>query len=236
MHTAINVPWCIGKVRTALVRVRGGQNHAMSFTDPAAAWNARYAGPGFLFGAEPNVWLRQQASHWPHGQRVLCVADGEGRNSVWLAAQGHRVAAFDIAEAGVAKARALAAQQGVQVDYAVAGVDEATWPLAACDRVVAIFVQFADPAMRLRMLARMAAALQPGGELLLLGYGPRQLEYKTGGPGVLANLYTPQLLRAEVEPLGLEVGTVVEWDEALAEGPGHHGMSHLVALQARRGA
>lgn len=206
----------------------------MSFPNPSAAWNERYAAPGFLFGTEPNVWLQAQASAWPRGQKVLCVADGEGRNSVWLAAQGHQVQAFDIAEKGVAKAQALAAQRGVALNCSVAGVDDFAWPLAAFDRVVAIFVQFADPAMRQRMLAHMAAALKPGGELLLLGYGPRQLEYKTGGPGVLANLYTPEGLREETVALDLQVQGLRDWDDTLAEGPGHHGLSHLVALQARR--
>ena len=75
------------------------------FADPAATWNRRFADSGFLFGSEPNAWLREHASLWSPGDRVLCVADGEGRNSVWLAAQGLSVDAFDIAEVGVVKAR-----------------------------------------------------------------------------------------------------------------------------------
>ena len=126
---------------------------------------------------------------------MLCVADGEGRNSVWLARQGFVVQAFDIAELGVTKARALAAEAGVVVDYQVADCDQYPWAEASHDAVVAIFVQFADPALRQRLFAHMVRALKPGGLLVLQGYTPRQLDHKTGGPGQLAHLYTPELVR-----------------------------------------
>jgi len=114
------------------------------FPDAASTWNRRFQAPGFLFGTEPNVWLRAQAHRWKPGQRVLCAADGEGRNSVWLACQGLQVDAFDIAEAGVAKARGLAADAGVTVDFAVCDGDAVVWPEAVYDGVAAVFVQFAD--------------------------------------------------------------------------------------------
>ncbi|GMV47839.1 MAG: hypothetical protein AMXMBFR66_32370 [Pseudomonadota bacterium] len=122
-----------------------------SFDDPAGTWNRRFASAGFLFGTAPNRWLARHAcstAGWRAGQRVLSVADGEGRNSVWLAEQGLAVDAFDLAEAGVAKARRLAAGRGVRVNYAVADVDRLVWPPALYDGVAAIFVQFADPTMR----------------------------------------------------------------------------------------
>ena len=119
-----------------------------AFADPAGTWNRRFAEAGFLFGTEPNGWLREHAGVWQPGQRVLCVADGEGRNSVWLAGRGLVVDAFDIAELGVAKARRLAAEQGVSVNFSVADCDAFAWPEAAYDGVAAIFVQFADPALR----------------------------------------------------------------------------------------
>ena len=79
--------------------------------DAADTWSRRYAGEAFLFGTDPNAWLREHASAIAAGGRVLCVADGEGRNSVWLARQGFRVEAFDIAGTAVAKARGLAARE-----------------------------------------------------------------------------------------------------------------------------
>ena len=96
-------------------------------------WNQRYAGDELLFGEAPNDYLRAQAPRLPRHGRALCVADGEGRNSVWLARQGLQVQAFDISPVGVAKARALAARAGVQVDYEVADCDSWAWPEATFD-------------------------------------------------------------------------------------------------------
>jgi SAM-dependent methyltransferase len=202
------------------------------FSAPAQTWNQRFSAPGFLFGSAPNGWLREHASVWSPGEQVLCVADGEGRNSVWLAEQGLVVEAFDIAETGVAKARDLAAQRGVTVNFAVADCDEYAWPEAGCDGVAAIFVQFADPALRERLFARMVRALRPGGHLVLQGYTPRQLEYKTGGPPLASHLYTEAMLREAFAELDILV--LREYEEDLAEGSGHHGRSALIGLVARR--
>lgn len=203
-----------------------------AFPDAADAWNRRYAGEDYLFGREPNEYLRAKADLIAPGGRVLCVADGEGRNSVWLARQGHQVQAFDVSEVAVAKARRLAAEAGVQVDYRRAGCDDDVWPAATYDAVVAIFIQFADPAMRARQFAGMRRCLKPGGVLVLQGYGPRQLEFKTGGPGILSHLYTPELLRAAFT--GMEILDLVEVEAVLNEGTGHAGLSALVGLVARQ--
>ena len=207
---------------------------APGFADPAGTWNRRFEAPGYLFGTEPNAWLREHAGVWRPGHRVLCVADGEGRNSVWLAQQGLRVDAFDIAEVGVAKARQLAAERGVQVDFSVAGCDDYAWQAGAWDGVAAIFIQFADPALRARLFARMAAALKPGGTLVLQGYTPRQLEYRTGGPGVLSHLYTAEMLREAFA--ALEMVELREYEAEVDEGPGHRGMSALIGMVARKPA
>ena len=140
---------------------------ATPFTNPAATWNQRYAAENHLFGQEPNDYLRAQAHHLAPGGRVLCVADGDGRNSVWLARQGLQVDAFDISDVGVAKARQLAANAQVAVNYSVADCDQWPWPTATYDAVAAIFVQFADPAMRERLFANMVAELKSVGVLVL---------------------------------------------------------------------
>ena len=202
------------------------------FPDAASTWNRRFQAPGFLFGTEPNVWLRAQAHRWKPGQRVLCAADGEGRNSVWLARQGLRVDAFDIAEAGVAKARGLAADAGVTVNFAVCDGDAVVWPEAVYDGVAAIFVQFADPALRTRLFQRMVASLKPGGVLILQGYTPRQLDYRTGGPPILSHLYTADLLRTAFA--GLSIVTLDDYEADVQEGTGHSGRSALIGLVARR--
>ena len=229
-----------GTRRLALSQARHRRAEALSslvmtntrFPDAAAMWNQRYQGEELLFGEAPNEYLRDQQARLPRGGRALCVADGEGRNSVWLAEQGLRVDAFDIAEAGVAKARRLAQRRGVSVDFAVADGDALAWPEAVYDVVVAIFIQFADPAMRGRLFAHMARALRPGGLLVLQGYTPRQLQYRTGGPPNVEHLYTEELLRDAFS--ALQIVDLRAYDAELSEGKQHTGMSALIGMVARR--
>jgi SAM-dependent methyltransferase len=202
------------------------------FADPAGTWNKRFAGDDYLFGTDPNEWLRQHAAVWQPGDRVLCVADGEGRNSVWLAGRGLAVDAFDIAELGVAKARRLAAAQGVSVTFAVADCDAFPWLHAAYDGVAAIFVQFADPAMRDRLFRNIIRSLKPGGTLVLQGYTPKQLEYGTGGPPHASHLYTEAMLRTAFAEL--QIIELREYEAEMAEGSRHAGRSALIGLVARR--
>jgi len=196
-----------------------------------ARWNLRFAEPDYIFGTAPNRFLASKADLLRRGQSALCVADGEGRNSVWLAEQGLEVHAFDFSPPAVEKAKRLAATRGVQVRHEVAGVDDWSWPQAAYDVVAAIFVQFAGPEMRARMFARMAQALKPGGLLLLEGYTPKQLEYRTGGPSQVENLYTEALLRDAFRDL--EILELREYEAELEEGWRHAGRSALIDLVAR---
>ena len=201
------------------------------FSNPAGTWNQRFQAPGFLFGTQPNTWLRDHASHWQPGQRVLCVADGEGRNSVWLARRGVQTDAFDISEVGVAKARVLARDTGVSVNFQISDCDAYPWPVAAYDGVAAIFVQFADPALRARLFANIVRCLRPGGTLVLQGYTPRQLDYKTGGPSIASHLYTEGMLRDAFA--SLEILELLEYEADLSEGTGHSGRSALIGMVAR---
>jgi 2-polyprenyl-3-methyl-5-hydroxy-6-metoxy-1,4-benzoquinol methylase len=204
----------------------------MAFTDAADTWNRRFEGEEFLFGIEPNEWLREHVGTLPRGGRILCVADGEGRNSVWLARLGFTVDAFDIAGVGVAKARRLAAQHGVSVNFSVAEADAYAWPTARFDGVAAIFIQFADPAQRERLFARIMASLKPAGILILQGYTPKQLDYGTGGPPFASHLYTQEMLRSAFETF--EILALREYEADVAEGSGHRGRSALIGLVARR--
>jgi SAM-dependent methyltransferase len=198
----------------------------------AASWNQRFEAEGFLFGTEPNHWLRQHAVCWPAGSRVLCVADGEGRNSVWLARQGLTVDAFDVSERALAKSATLAAEAGVTVSRALSDCDQWPWTADTYDVVAGIFIQFADPEMRQRQFAGMVRTLKRGGLLVLQGYGPKQLEYKTGGPGQLAHLYTEELLRVAFGEL--QILELKDYEAELSEGARHTGMSHLLGLVARK--
>jgi SAM-dependent methyltransferase len=203
-----------------------------AFADAAGTWDRRFSEAGYLFGTEPNAWLREHAGVWHAGQRVLCVADGEGRNSVFLADRGLIVDAFDLSEVGVRKARDFARITGVKVNFAVADVATLRWPESLYDGVAAIFIQFADPELRARIFHGMVRCLKPGGILVLQGYTPKQLDYRTGGPGIASHLYTPQLLRESFA--GMEILELREYEADLSEGTGHRGHSALVGLVARR--
>lgn len=194
-------------------------------------WNDRYADPDYLFGRAPAAFLTAQAAHIPPGSHVLCVADGEGRNSVHLARLGHRVTAFDLSPNAVAKARALAAEAGVSVNAHVCGLGDWDWSQPV-DALVAIFIQFLPPAARTAVFADFARAIRPGGLILLHGYAPRQVGYGTGGPGAVENMYTETLL--EQAFAGWEVIKSADYDAVIEEGTGHSGLSGLVDFIARK--
>jgi cyclopropane fatty-acyl-phospholipid synthase-like methyltransferase len=205
-----------------------------SFKQAVQTWDERFAGPDFLFGTEPNAYLVQQRSLLVAGRTALAVADGEGRNSIWLARQGLHVDAFDISPVGVAKAATLAREHNVTVNLRVAGCDDWNWRPAAYDVVAAIFVQFAEPEMRRRMFAGMVDTLKPGAYLIVQGYTPRQLEYKTGGPGLLDHLYTASMMRDAFA--SLDIIELREYETELAEGAQHVGRSALLGMVARKPA
>jgi SAM-dependent methyltransferase len=194
-------------------------------------WNARFGAAEYIFGTAPNAFLASQKSRLKRGQRALCIADGEGRNSVWLAEQGLEVVAFDFSPVAVEKARRLAKRRGVEVRYEVASVREWRWPESDFDVVVAIFVQFADPATRRFMFEHMIGALRPGGLVLGEGYTPAQLKYATGGPKEVDQLYTEDMLR---EALGaLEILELRAYEAELNEGTRHTGTALLVTQASR---
>lgn len=207
----------------------------MSF-DHEAFWSARYrdAGDDYLFGTAPNKFLAAQAAYFGEGMSVLSVADGEGRNSVWLAEQGCSVTATEISPVALEKAAKLARGRHVVVDFVQADIFDWTWPNEAFDAVVGIFIQFAGPAERPRQLAGMKQAVKPGGLLFLQGYTPKQLEYRTGGPSAVENLYTEVLLRETFADW--EIVLLHEHEDLMEEGSAHAGRSALIDLVARKPA
>ena len=195
-------------------------------------WQQRFAAPGYLFGTAPNAFLKSQADRLQKGQRALAVADGEGRNGVFMAEQGLDVLSVDFSPQAQAKARKLAAERGVTLQLEQADVVNWRWPAAAFDVVAAIFIQFATPPEREAIFAGIKRTLKPGGLLLMEGYGPKQLEYKTGGPPHLDRLYTREMLElAFGDFVSL---AIVEHDSIIHEGSGHGGLSALIDLVARK--
>lgn len=198
----------------------------------ATFWDDRYDDDDYVFGTQPNAFLRNNLACLPHGGHVLAVADGEGRNGVYLAQQGFAVTAIDISAKGLAKAARLAQQRGVSLDLQQVDIARYEWPENAFDAVVAIFIQFAAPDLREEIFTGIARCLKPGGVLLLQGYRPEQLEYGTGGPPNAENMYTEAMLRKAFKDWHID--KLESHDSEIHEGSGHGGMSALIDLVARR--
>lgn len=195
-------------------------------------WDERYAQQGYLFGERPNAFLARQRHRLQSRVRALSVADGEGRNGVWLAEQGLEVVSIDGSPVAQDKARRLAERCGVEITCELADLTTWSWPDQAFDVVAGIFIQFASPDLRSRIFKGMQQALRPGGLLLLEGYRPEQLAYGTGGPTTLENLYTERMLRDAFADM--QILELTSYDALLSEGSGHAAMSALIDLVARR--
>lgn len=195
-------------------------------------WDARYATDDYIFGTAPNRFLESQIAYIKPGMQTLSIADGEGRNGVWLAEQGARVHAVDVSPVALEKARKLAAVRGVALDFEQVDILGWNWPEAAYDLVAAIFIQFAPLPERDHVIAGIRRCLKPGGLLILQGYTPKQIEFGTGGPPSAANMYTADLLRDWFGDW--DILHLAEHESVIREGSHHHGMSALIDLVARK--
>lgn len=202
----------------------------MSFANPKGTWDERFARPGYLFGTAPNAFLAREAWRIRPRGRVLCVADGEGRNSVHLAALGHDVTAFDLSAVALAKARALARERGVDVRYSQGDLCARPWH-GTFDAVVVVFIQFLTPEEREPAFAAMQEAVVPGGLMLVEGYRPEQVAYATGGPGRREHMYTREWVEATFAGWSIEL--LASYDAVLCEGTGHAGVSAVLDVVAR---
>lgn len=205
----------------------------MSFADATQFWNERFDNDEFIFGKEPNEYLVEQVSAYlKPNSSVLCIADGEGRNGVWLAKQGMRVSGFDVSDVALAKANQFAKDNQVSIQYSLCDTDGFDWQINAYDAIIAIFIQFADPEMRARIFKQVHQALKPGGIFIIQGYTPKQLEYKTGGPSLLEHLYTEEMIRQLSQ--GFEILDLRCYEKELSEGARHTGMSALLGMVAKK--
>jgi 2-polyprenyl-3-methyl-5-hydroxy-6-metoxy-1,4-benzoquinol methylase len=205
----------------------------MGFSDATQFWNERFDKEEFIFGKAPNEYLVEQSNRYLEpGNSILCIADGEGRNGVWLAKQGMRVTAFDVSDIALAKAKKFAADNQVSIQHSLCDTDGFDWQSNSYDAVIGIFIQFADPAMRSRIFHQAHQALKPGGIFILQGYTPKQLEYKTGGPSLIDHLYTEEIIHDLAK--GFEILDLRSYEKDLSEGVRHAGMSALLGLTARK--
>lgn len=193
-------------------------------------WDARYQGDNFVYGLEPNDFLRSQIEHMPKG-RVLCLAEGEGRNGVFLAEHGFTVTAVDLSPVGLEKAHRLAQTRGVDIATVVADLAEFRVEPAAWDGIVSIFAHM-PPDARRHLHGEVVRGLRPGGVFVLEAYRPEQLEFGTGGPPSAEMMMTLDELRVELAGLDFEFAQETVRD--VHEGPLHHGRGAVVQLRARK--
>jgi SAM-dependent methyltransferase len=190
------------------------------------AWDERYAGADYAYGTVPNDFLTSQAARLPRG-RALCLGEGEGRNAVFLAAQGYEVVAVDASTTGMAKARRLAEERGVEIETRTA--DLAVFPIlpGQWDLIVSIFCHLPPP-LRRNVHRAVVAGLRPGGAFLLEAYTPRQLEFRTGGPPTQELMMNLAGLRDELRGLHFMHG--VETEREVVEGRLHTGRGAVVQV------
>jgi SAM-dependent methyltransferase len=193
-------------------------------------WDERYGTPEYVYGTEPNEFLASVASRIPLG-RVLSLADGEGRNGVFLATLGHRVTSVDASPVGLAKAGRLAAARGVTLTTIVADLAEYAIAPGGWEGIVSIFCHLPPP-LRRRVHEQVVRGLAPGGMYVLEAYSVRQLQFGTGGPQNAELLLTLDAVRGELA--GLEFLHAVEIEREVHEGTFHNGPSAVIQVLARK--
>ena len=196
-------------------------------------WEDRFSTPEYVFGEDPARFLTEHQNLLHAGDTALCVADGEGRNSVFLAKLGLKVAALEYAPSAIKKARNLAERADVTVDFREADVLHYDWS-EQYDLVIGIFIQFVGPKERDQLFAGMKHSVRPGGLVLLHGYTPEQIAYGTGGPPHAENMYTTAQLAEDFDGWSILENRAYERD--VQEGRGHSGHSALIDFVARKPA
>ena len=145
-------------------------------------WDQRYSEEGFAYGEAANDFLKLHCSHIPAGGHVLCLAEGEGRNAVFLAQQGYQVTAVDQSAVGLKKAQDLANKHGVTIKTVVANLAEFDLGNACWDGIVSISAHVPAP-LRKQLHQQSVLALKDGGVFILEAYTLKHLELAgAGGP------------------------------------------------------
>lgn len=191
-------------------------------------WDERFSEPGFAYGTEPNGFLVSVVASIPPG-RILCLAEGEGRNAVYLAALGYDVTAVDNSSIGLEKTESLARERGVTVatinaDLAGFDIEPGAW-----QGIVSIYCHL-PPVVRAALHERCLRGLAPGGVFVLEGFTPRQLELGTGGPRSRELLMQLEIIRQELPGLRYEIAREVERE--VIEGRYHTGNAAVVQILA----
>ena len=194
-------------------------------------WDERYQRDTLTYGAEPNDFLIEQVGLLQAGS-CLCLAEGQGRNAVWLAGQGFAVTAVDQSRVGMERAQDLAAERGVTLATEVADLAHYDLGSESWDNIISIFGHLPS-GLRRHVHRRVVEALRPGGIFLLEAYTPQQLETSgTGGPPDQDMLPTVEILITELA--GLEILLAHEILRQVNEGEHHKGEGAVVQFVARK--
>ncbi|MBC8277510.1 MAG: class I SAM-dependent methyltransferase [FCB group bacterium] len=191
-------------------------------------WDKRYNTDEYVYGTEPNGFLKSAAAKIPAG-KVLCLGEGEGRNAVYLAELGHQVTAVDSSSVGLQKARKLAEDRGVSIETIAADIEQYSIEPEHWDAIVSIFFHLM-PEPRRSLHQQVVGGLRPGGVFILEAYTVDQLNYKTGGPKTEELMMSLEALKAELE--GLDFAHGVEMERDLVEGKLHTGKGAVVQILA----
>lgn len=189
-------------------------------------WDERYSSEEYIYGKDPNAFLANAVDKIPKG-KVLCVAEGEGRNAVFLAEHGYDVVAVDSSSVGLGKARKLAQERGVSIETIVCDLANFDIEPESFDGVVSIFAHV-PPQVRKELHKKIVNGLRSGGVLILESYRPDQLKYKTGGPPTAEFMMTLTGLEEELKGLNFDYG--VELDRDVVEGKFHTGKGAVVQI------
>ncbi|HEY9621114.1 MAG TPA: class I SAM-dependent methyltransferase [Crinalium sp.] len=193
-------------------------------------WDERYSAEEYVYGKEPNQFLAENYAAIPKGN-VLSLAEGEGRNAVFLAKQGYSVTAVDGSEVGLKKAEALAQENEVELDLVHADLDDYDIGKNKWDGIVSIFCPLPS-ALRTQLHKKVVAGLKPGGVFLLEAYTPDQLKYGTGGGRSADTMTSKESLMLDLE--GLKFLHLVELERNVVEGIYHTGLAAVVQAIASK--
>jgi len=192
-------------------------------------WDQRYAEEGFAYGKEANDFLKESTDKLLQGGNILCLAEGEGRNAVYLAERGFTVSCVDLSPVGLDKAAALAQSRSLSIQTCVADLNDYQIAANSYDAIISIFCHLPPPVQKY-VHGQIHKGLRPGGVLVLEGYSKQQLDFNTGGPRNPEMLMDLDSVKRELEPLYFQ--HAIERERIIREGKYHHGRGAVIQIIA----
>ncbi|MBT2641397.1 class I SAM-dependent methyltransferase [Bacillus sp. ISL-41] len=188
-------------------------------------WNERFGSEQYVYGEEPNLFIKKQADRLEKGRKVVCFAEGEGRNAVYLARQGLEVTAYDYAQNGLEKTEALAHRYGVNIKTKQKDLIQDEVPVEEFDAAIMVFGHFSKQDQK-TVFDKLVSAVKPGGIVMLEVYSEDQIQYGTGGPKTLDMLYDPADLLQWLK--GFKIMHFFYGEQERVEGQLHTGVGHVI--------